>query len=630
MATTTWTGAVSNTYSDPNNWDNGVPTSIKQGFVATANADVQIAANSIINSGLALGGATAATAVTLEALGNLTYSGFSAISDLGTGVPDRFVIKINGGTLTNFANISVSGVNTFGTILFNGALSTLANSSINGQFGYVSAFNGASLLITAGGTLALGNVIQANDTGTTLTVLSPVISDGSSSGKVVVGNGATVELGSSVSSLVTLQFASINGVSASPVGGLLKIDARATYAAPITQFFDPAKTIDLVAAGAGAVGAPTLLFSEAQGVATVVIRDVTGAGPRTVATLTFNDPQGRYLAASATTGGFTVATANITDYVVNTTLIACFAAGTRIATVDGPVAVESLRLGDLVHSAFGGTAPIKWIGHRRVDCARHPRPSDVHPIEVQADAFAPGQPSTTLRLSPDHAVHVAGRLIPIRYLVNGASIRQQPVDSVTYWHVELPAHDVLLAENLACESYLDTGNRAAFAGQPVTMAHPDFALRVWEAESCAPLLTEGPALAAIRADLLARAETLGHATTSDAAIHLLVDGTPVAGVATGNRLRFRIPPGATAIELASRNRRPAEMSAADPDHRRVGIAVAAIEIDGADLALDDPRLTTGWHSREPGWRWTDGRATLPAAREIAITLALDTHYWQAA
>ena len=58
---------------------------------------------------------------------------------------------------------------------------------------------------------------------------------------------------------------------------------------------------------------------------------------------------------------------------------------------------------------------------------------------------------------------VDGVLIPIRHLVNGRSIREQPVEAVTYWHVELDRHDIMLAEGLPCESYLDTGNRAAFA-----------------------------------------------------------------------------------------------------------------------------------------------------------------------
>ena len=34
---------------------------------------------------------------------------------------------------------------------------------------------------------------------------------------------------------------------------------------------------------------------------------------------------------------------------------------------------------------------------------------------------------------------------------------------MTYWHVELAAHTVLYAEGVPAESYLDTGNRGAFA-----------------------------------------------------------------------------------------------------------------------------------------------------------------------
>ncbi|MBC7637564.1 MAG: Hint domain-containing protein, partial [Acetobacteraceae bacterium] len=51
---------------------------------------------------------------------------------------------------------------------------------------------------------------------------------------------------------------------------------------------------------------------------------------------------------------------------------ACFTAGTRIATAAGPVAVENLHEGADALLAAGGNARIKWIGHRVVDCTRHP------------------------------------------------------------------------------------------------------------------------------------------------------------------------------------------------------------------------------------------------------------------
>jgi hypothetical protein len=89
--------------------------------------------------------------------------------------------------------------------------------------------------------------------------------------------------------------------------------------------------------------------------------------------------------------------------------------------------------------------------------------------------------------------------IPVKYLLNGGGIVQLPVDEITYYHVELPRHDVLLAEGLAAESFLDTGGRRMFTNGGGSMVlHPDFATRIWEAEGCAPLVVAGPELARVR------------------------------------------------------------------------------------------------------------------------------------
>lgn len=149
----------------------------------------------------------------------------------------------------------------------------------------------------------------------------------------------------------------------------------------------------------------------------------------------------------------------------------CFASGTCIRTADGNVAVENLAIGDVVVTASGAQRPIRWLGHRTIDCRRHPRTVDVLPILISAHAFGTNRPVRDLFVSPGHSicVDVLGEiLIPANALVNGSTIRQVEVNEVTYWHVEIDRHDILLAENLPAESYVDCGNRSFFAEAEVT------------------------------------------------------------------------------------------------------------------------------------------------------------------
>jgi len=100
-----------------------------------------------------------------------------------------------------------------------------------------------------------------------------------------------------------------------------------------------------------------------------------------------------------------------------------------------------------------GSAAVVWIGRRRLDGRYNP---EVSPVRIRAHAFGGGQPRRDLLLSPDHAVHADGVLIPVRTLINGATVVQERADAVTYYHLELARHDVVYAEGLPAESYLNT------------------------------------------------------------------------------------------------------------------------------------------------------------------------------
>ncbi|HEX5325230.1 MAG TPA: Hint domain-containing protein [Acetobacteraceae bacterium] len=226
----------------------------------------------------------------------------------------------------------------------------------------------------------------------------------------------------------------------------------------------------------------------------------------------------------------------------------CFAAGTRIAAERGDVPVEDLRVGDLIRTALGsGWQPIVWTGHRRVDCAHHPEPRTVWPVRIRAGALAPGVPGRDLWLSPDHALLLDGVLIPVKYLINGSTVAQVSVGTITYYHVELRPHDAVLAEGAAAETYLDTGTRAYFGASGAGAADAEFATRVREAEGCAPLLVTGPQVQAVRRRLIARASV----HFSRAPERPVSDTTPPDAPASGDG------PIATRAATAPRSRRTA-------------------------------------------------------------------------
>jgi T5SS/PEP-CTERM-associated repeat protein len=195
--------------------------------------------------------------------------------------------------------------------------------------------------------------------------------------------------------------------------------------------------------------------------------------------------------------------------------VTCFLEGTRIMTADGPVAVEDIRPGMMLPTVQDGrAAPVIWTSHFTVDCRGHRRPEAVCPVRIAPGAFGPGLPEQTLRVSPDHAIFVDGALVPAKLLVNGTSIAWERRDRVTYHHVELPEHAVILAEGLPVESYLDTGDRGVFDRDGATIRlQADFHARlapstaaIWETKGAAPLVLSGPRLEAARRRVRVAAE----------------------------------------------------------------------------------------------------------------------------
>jgi hypothetical protein len=129
----------------------------------------------------------------------------------------------------------------------------------------------------------------------------------------------------------------------------------------------------------------------------------------------------------------------------------------------------------------------------------------------------------------------------------------------------------------------------------------------------------GPALARAKASLLAQAAALGHISTTDPDLHLLVDGARIDGEREGNRCYFRLPDNAHHVRLRSRMHIPAHMDPTSEDCRHLGVPVAELAIDGQ---VSDPAATDGWHPPEQGWQWTNGDARIHCQGAVHLDVVI--------
>ncbi len=133
----------------------------------------------------------------------------------------------------------------------------------------------------------------------------------------------------------------------------------------------------------------------------------------------------------------------------------CFARGSRILTAEREVAVEDLKIGDMIATADHGLCPLRWVGKRSISGRGR-----LAPVRFETNAIGNKRP---LLLSPQHRIVLSGWkaeyyagasevLATAKHLINGKDIRQVEVDEIEYHHLMFDRHEVIFAEGAACES----------------------------------------------------------------------------------------------------------------------------------------------------------------------------------
>jgi len=402
-----------------------------------------------LNGGTIIGGLQAIYAL---------YKNTAAISNAGYILGGEVGIKAGAGSVTNTGTLYGGSIALDAT-----ATQTIINTGLihaedaggigitlasGGSISNTGTIMGYAALILHGGTLANQGLIQgethSNDTGLIAPGAAATAIEFTGPGDFTENPGGIV-LGSIIGDGGTLQ---LNAGALSQVSGFAQDEFGAHANA----------TLSTSLAGLGTISGFT------AGDALEVTGEPAGAAGIFIGHALTLSLDSAYLGAITFAGSYGETEFNITPGPPGTLdiTVPCFCAGTRIATPTGEVPVEDLAIGDLIRTLHAGGQRIKWIG-RRAYAGAFATHRAVLPIRIAAGALGPGIPARDLFVSPGHAIFCAGGLVPASRLVNGQSITQcAPGEDISYFHIELAAHQVVFAESCPVESFWDDACRAQF------------------------------------------------------------------------------------------------------------------------------------------------------------------------
>ena len=136
--------------------------------------------------------------------------------------------------------------------------------------------------------------------------------------------------------------------------------------------------------------------------------------------------------------------------------VVCFTRGTHIATTQGEILIENLKVGDLVLTMDHGYQPIRWIGSTRVAAT-----GNLAPILFRKGVL---NNVRDLMVSPQHRMFLNGWqaevlvgehevLAAAKHLVNDSTVRRVEGGEVEYFHILFDTHEIIFAEGCPSESF---------------------------------------------------------------------------------------------------------------------------------------------------------------------------------
>lgn len=385
----------------------------------------------------------AAGTASVSTAGGVTDNG-NILVESGTGFTDAHTLA-GTGTLNVAGSATLTGGIGLGSVVDNGALTVSGNVTAP-----VTVASGAQL--TATGNSNFSGAVTGAGTLTVGTGVTATLATGSSLASVL--DGGTLDLTGSMGGVIDMQ-----GNGAGSVVEFTGIDLSGQTLNTTITNFGSGDTIVLDAANFNLSGnSDHLTESYNSSTGQLTITDTSNSSTLTLnVSVTSGDAPSSSPAALSDPSLFT-----LTDVGGKLELTLCFYPGTALADMYGTKTVETIAAGDYLMTT-NGAKRVRWVGQNHIHTG-FADPLRSLPICIRQGALGGGLPVRDLRLSPDHAICIDGILVQASALVNGRSIfRDYDVpEQFTYYHVELETHELLVAEGVAAESFVDNVDRMNF------------------------------------------------------------------------------------------------------------------------------------------------------------------------
>lgn len=138
--------------------------------------------------------------------------------------------------------------------------------------------------------------------------------------------------------------------------------------------------------------------------------------------------------------------------------------GLVVATDQGEVAAERLRVGDLVMTRDNGLQRIRWIGTRQLEAGMRDRDSRLCPLHIAQGTLDGWLPEVAMCASPNQRIlaprdrslirfeeHEA--LVSAKHMVGSRAVPDAGCEAGAYWHPVFDRHEMILVNGAWCEAF---------------------------------------------------------------------------------------------------------------------------------------------------------------------------------